>query len=220
MVIGGMPEAIATYQQAQQIYDVQRVQQAILQTYKDDFGKYASQVNMRYLQRVFDKVPGLVGSQIKYNKIDADFRFRELKQAIQMLEYAGIIKKVVATSATGLPLITTANEKKFKLQFLDIGLVQRACEVGMTLLLLDLKVLNEGGMLEQVIGQSILAYGDPYQAPHLFFWARDAKSSSAEVDFVLNIAGKIIPVVVKAGGHGHLKSLYLFLKERSLPFGV
>jgi len=220
MAVGGMPEALATYQKTKQIFDAQRVQRSILQTYRDDFGKYASQANLRYLQTVFDKTPGMVGSVIKYKKIDADFRSRDLKQAIEMLEYAGVIKRIIATSASGLPLITTTNEKKFKLQFLDIGLTQCACDIGPDILQTDLSKLNDGGLAEQVVGQSILAYIDPFLTPHLFFWARDARNSSAEIDFVISTSGKIIPIEVKSGAHGRLKSLHLFLQEKNLDLGI
>lgn len=220
MVVGGMPEAIATYQKTKKIYDVQRVQRSILQTYRDDFGKYASLSKTPYLQTVFDKTPGIIGTQVKYKKIDSEFRSRELKQAIQMLEYAGVVKKVQATSASGLPLISTVNEKKFKLQFLDVGLVQCATEVGPDLDWLQISKLNDGALAEQVVGQLLLAYADPYITPHLFFWARDAKSASAEVDFIIAIDGNILPIEVKFGAHGHLKSLHVFLNEKKSKLGI
>jgi uncharacterized protein len=220
MAVGGMPEAVSVYESTHQIYDVQRVQRSILQTYRDDFGKYSSKADLQYLHTVFDKTPGMVGSQIRYHKINPDFRSRELKQAIQLLEYAGIVKRIISTSASGLPLVTTANEKKFKLQFLDIGLVQCASELGEAVLRQDIQQLNNGGLAEQVVGQLLLSYQDPFISPNLFYWARDAKSSSAEVDFVINVSGQITPVEVKFGASGHLKSLHALLKERNLPFGV
>jgi hypothetical protein len=220
MAVGGMPEALATYQSTRQLYDVQRVQRSILQTYRDDFGKYASKANLQYLQAVFDRAPGMVGAQIRYHKIDPEFRSRELKQAIQLLEHAGVIKRVIATAASGLPLITTANEKKFKLQFLDVGLVQCTSELGQAVLQQDIHKLNDGGLAEQVVGQSLLAYQDPFLAPSLYFWARDARGSSAEVDYVLNLSGNIVPIEVKPGATGHLKSLHWLMKERDLPLGI
>lgn len=219
-IVGGMPEALSAYQISRQLYDVQRIQRSILQTYRDDFGKYASQANLQYLQTVFDKTPGMVGSQIRYHKIDPEFRSRELKKAIQLLEYAGVIKRIVSTSASGLPLITTANEKKFKLQFLDIGLVQCASEISLETLQKQVHQLNNGSLAEQVVGQLLLAYRDPFISPNLFYWARDAKSSTAEVDFVINIDGHILPIEVKSGQTGHLKSLHLFLNEKDSPFGI
>ena len=115
----------------------------------------------------------------------------------------------------------TTNDKKFKLQFLDVGLVQRASGLGVQLLLeQDFSKLNDGALAEQVVGQLLLAYQDPFMIAELFFWARDKKNSNAEVDFVINLNGKIIPIEVKSGAAGRLKSLNIFLQERDLPLGV
>ena len=84
----------------------------------------------------------------------------------------------------------------------------------------DLNKLNDGGLAEQVVGQSLLANNDPFITPHLFFWARDAKNSSAEVDFIINIEGKIIPIEVKSGKTGTLRSMHLYLKKANLSVGV
>ncbi len=220
MAVGGMPEAVAMYQHNQQLYDAQRVQRSILQTYRDDFGKYSSRASLSHIQTVFDKTPGMVGSQVRYHKLDPDSRSRELKHAIQCLEYAGVIKRIVSTSASGLPLVTTANEKKFKLQFLDVGLVQCVSGLGEELLRSDIHRLNGGSLAEQVVGQLLLSYQDPYLLPQLFYWARDRTGSKAEVDFVMNISGIIVPIEVKAGSVGRLKSLCVLMEERGLPLGV
>lgn len=221
MVIGGMPEAISHYIKNKDLYAVQRVQNAILQTYRDDFGKYATLAKHKYLQRVYSQVPGMIGEQVSYHKIDPESRSRDLKEAIQLLEYAGLLKRVLYTAASGLNLITTTNEKKFKLTFLDVGLVQRATGISVELLLAqDFKKLNDGALAEQVVGQLLLSEQDPYTTPELFFWARDAKNSQAELDFIVNNGGQIIPIEVKSGPNGKLKSLMAFLKERNLPLGI
>lgn len=220
MAIGGMPEAVANYQRNQRLYDIQRVQRSILQTYRDDFGKYSSKASLTHIQTVFDKTPGMVGSQVRYHKFDPDSRSRELKHAIQCLEYAGVIKRIVATSASGLPLATTTNEKKFKLQFLDVGLVQCVSELGEELLHGDIDQLKGGSLAEQVVGQLLLSYQDPYLSPQLYYWARESSGSTAEVDFIMNISGIIVPIEVKAGAVGRLKSLRVLMEERDLPLGV
>ncbi len=221
MVVGGMPEAMAFYLQNQDLYRVQRIQNSILQTYRDDFAKYANRVQHKYLQVVYDQAAMMLGQRISFSKMDADFRSRDLKEAITMLEYAGVVKRIYATSASGLPLSATLNEKKFKLHFLDVGLAQRKTGLDAALLMShDILQLNQGALAEQVVAEELLAYQDPFIAGELFFWARDAKSASAEVDFVVNMGGHIIPIEVKSGSLGHLKSLHRFLEERALPLGV
>ena len=221
MIVGGMPEAMQTYIETHDLQKVQRVQNSILQTYRDDFGKYANIAHHKYLQTVYDKVPGMVGTQISYQKIDAEFRSRDLKNAIVLLEQAGVVKRIFATSASGLPLSATLQEKKFKLHFLDVGLVQR--KMGLNALQLlddDIMKLNAGALAEQVVAQELLTYQDIFSAPELFFWASDRKNAQAEIDYVLTIDGRIVPLEVKSGATGHLKSLHLFLAEKNIKLGI
>ncbi len=221
MVIGGMPEAMQMYVGTRDLLAVQRIHNSILQTYQDDFGKYASLSQQSCLQTVFDKTPGQVGQQISFAKFAPEYRSRELKQAMVLLEYAGVIQSIYATCASGLPLVTTKNEKKFKLAFLDIGLVQRKSGFGQALLLTQNWLqLNHGALAEQVVAQELMAYQDPFSAPELFFWARDQRGSQAEVDYVTHQGAQIVPIEVKSSATGHLRSLKLLMQERNLPLGI
>lgn len=220
-VVGGMPEAIQTYIDSKDLALVQRVQNSILQTYRDDFGKYANHAQHRYLQAIFDRGPSLVGHQVQYNKLDPEARSRDLKYAMTLLEHAGILHKVYATSAVGLPLSDTVNEKKFKLHFLDSGLVQKKTGLSPEVLLReDILTLHSGQLAEQLVGQALIAQHSPYEMPALFFWARDKQGSNAEVDYVTHIETTILPIEVKSGSSGKLKSLHMFLKERQLHQGL
>ena len=125
-VLGGMPAVIQNYIADRSFDNCQNIQANILNGYKNDFGKYASKTNHKYLQKLFAKAPGMIGKQFKYVKIDPDMRSRDLKTALENLCYAGLINMVYATSASGLPFGALVNEKKFKILFLDIGLVKRA----------------------------------------------------------------------------------------------
>jgi len=218
--IGGMPEALASYMQLSDLQDVQTIQASIIATYRNDFGHYADFVNPKYLQLCFDKIPQLIGHQIKYNKIDPDLRSRELKEALQILENTSIIHRIQATAATGLPLNAVVNEKKFKLNFIDIGLVKRVQKLDAELLLNDdLFLLNRGALAEQFVGQELLAYNEAYEKAELYFWARDG-SGHAEIDYIINIGTQIIPAEVKAGKTGKLRSLKQFILERNPPVSI
>jgi len=146
---------------------------------------------------------------------------KDIKQALNLLKLAGIIYPVYATAASGLPLGAQANEMKFKLNFLDIGLMQNACGLQTELTVTNnFFQINSGVVTEQLIGQELRAYFDRYLKPSLFFWTRDKKSSSAEVDYVAAIDSLILPVEVKAGKTGTLKSLKLFIEEKKSLFGI
>lgn len=219
--LGGMPAVISEYLQSKSLLQSQEIQTGILATFRKDFGKYAKRLPHEYLQTVFSKVPGLVGKWLKYSTLDSEVAPATLRNAIQRLCDAGLIILVHATSASGLPLITHMNEKKCKYLFLDIGLVQRSCNLGLELLFKeDLILINDGGLAEQFVGQELLAYLGKEEANNLFSWVRPEKSSSAEVDYLIAMDSQIIPIEVKSGAIGSLRSLKIFLEEKNLFLGL
>ncbi len=221
MTIGGMPMVVNNFIKNKSLRTCQEYQTLLLKTYGDDFSKYASTIRHKYLQQVYLRTPGLVGQQIKYVNISPEMKSNFLKEAIQDLSRAGVIFPIYSTSAEGLPFITHIKEKKFKLLFLDIGLLQRASKVGIEQMFNgDLMLLNRGSLAEQFVGQELIAYQEPYSEPELYYWSRDKKSSSAEVDYLINIDSRIIPIEVKAGKTGNLKSLHLLMQEKKLEYGI
>lgn len=220
-ILGGMPAVVKNYIENKDLLNCQRIQNSLLQTYRNDFGKYAKLSEYKYLQKVFDISPRLVGNRIKYSNIDPDSKSVDLKKALNLLILAGIIKQVYATSASGVPLGAQVNELKFKINFLDVGLMQNACGLEADLVMAkDLMQINSGAVTEQFIGQELRAYLDRYISYQLFFWARDKKSSSAEVDYIINIGSTILPVEVKSGKTGTLRSLKLFMEDKKSPIGI
>lgn len=221
LIVGGMPAVVKEYLDNRNFLNCQRIQNSLLQAYRNDFGKYAKSSELKYLQKVLDEVPRLVGNRIKYSNVDPHSKSRDIKQALNLLKLAGIVCPIYATAASGLPLGAQANEMKFKLNFLDVGLMQNACGLQAELTLTNnFFLINAGAVTEQLIGQELRAYFDSYLKCGLFFWARDKKSSSAEVDYVVAVDSLILPVEVKAGKTGTLKSLKLFIEEKKSLFGV
>lgn len=217
--IGGMPSVISNYLAKESFLDCQKVHERILQAYSSDFGKYALEVQHKYLYSLFQKAPALVGKIVKYVNIDRNIRSRDLKPALELLTRAGLISQVFATAADGIPLHAHIREHRFKLLFLDIGLLQTASQVDMQdIWEKDINQINAGSLAEQFVGQEFLASSKPYQNRPLLFWERE--KSEAEVDFVISIDSQIIPVEVKAGSTGRLRSLQNFLELKKAPLGV
>lgn len=222
-ITGGMPEVIYTYLQTGDFTKTKIIQASLLNTFRNDFGKYASHARHKYLQRIFEKAPGLIARHFKYSEIDPEMQARDLKAAIETLQHAGLLHQIWASQANGLPLNALINQKKYKLLFLDLGLVKTNSNLDPELMLQkDLMLVNKGSLAEQFVGQELLALASPYSPGELFYWERDAKGSSAEVDYVINVGGKIIPIEVKAGKTGTLKSLNYFLKniKTDKPLGI
>lgn len=221
LIVGGMPGVLVEYLARQDLMNCQRIQTALLQTYRSDFGKYAKISQHKYLQKVFDAAPRLVGQRIKYSNIEPDARSRDLKNALNLLALAGIIKPIYLTKALGLPLGAQINEEKFKLIFLDIGLMQNLCGLeGQLTIEEDFMQINTGSVAEQFVGQELAAYSDKHQPAGLYFWAREKKGSMAEVDYITNVGSNILPVEVKSGKEGKLKSLRMFIDEKKSKLGI
>lgn len=223
MNLGGMPSVLATYFSEKIFHDfnICREKQAVLlNNYRQDFGKYAQHVQIKNLQLVFEKAPGMVGDHFKYANVDPNVRSQYIKAALELLQQAGLLYYIYSTAASGIPLITLINEKKFKILFLDVGLVVYASRIEAELLLNDIILVNRGALAEQFVGQELLAYAPNYDEAKLYFWCREKKSSMAEVDFIITVGSKIIPIEVKAGSTGQLKSLHLLMQERNMSLGL
>jgi hypothetical protein len=221
LVIGGMPAVLDYYLKYQDLSACQNIQTNLLVTYRNDFGKYAKQVKHKHLQNAFIKAPNLIGKQIKYSYIDPESQSRDIKEAITLLSQAGLLYKVNASGCSGVPLNTSINEKKFKLIFVDVGLMNRAGKINLSdLLLQELWLMNQGAIAEQFVGQELLAYQSPLDEPELYFWERDKKGSQAEVDYVTHVNGNIVPIEVKSGKTGHLRSLKQFMSEKNVNIGI
>jgi predicted AAA+ superfamily ATPase len=220
-LIGGMPSVVRCFLETRSFLECQTVLAGLLATYRSDFTKYATKAQHRHLQTFFEKAPGLVSRHFKYTLVSPEHRSQDLKIALEQLGWAGLVHKVLATSASGIPLQMHAKENRFKLLFLDGGLVNCANKLDIqTAWDMDLLQINAGTQAEQFVGQELLAYADPHVSAQLYYWERDKKGSMAEVDYVIQAGSRILPVEVKAGTTGSLKSLAQFLSEKKAPFGI
>lgn len=221
LFLGGMPEVIATYLETKSVQQSKLQQGIIHDFFRRDFGKYDGKVKPEILRLLYERIPGLVGEKFQYTKVDSTIRAREMKPGLRALKDAGLAYSVYHTSASGLPLKTTMNEKKYKLLFLDVGLMAfEACPDFNALMHEHLILLNRGAIAEQFVGQELLAHQPHYIEPEIYFWEREERSSTAEVDYVISKDVHIIPVEVKSGKTGRLKSLQIFLDEKKLDVGV
>ncbi|OHB77968.1 MAG: hypothetical protein A2Z34_10665 [Planctomycetes bacterium RBG_16_59_8] len=221
LIVGGLPAALDAYLSGNDLTACRRIQTGLLQTYRSDFGKYAQISQRQYLEKVFDAAPRLAGQRIKYSTIDPETRSRDLKNALDLLALAGVVKPIYATKASGLPLGAQIDERKFKLNFLDVGLMQNSLGLqGQLCVEENILRINVGAVAEQFIGQELTAYADRNQRSGLFFWAREKRGSSAEVDYVVTVGTNILPVEVKSGKEGRLKSLRAFMTEKGAKMGI
>ncbi|MBS0352160.1 MAG: ATP-binding protein [Proteobacteria bacterium] len=213
-LIGGMPAVVSAWLQYENALYCQEVQDAIINTYRQDFNKYAHSNQIEYVSLLFDKIPDQLGKKFIYTHVDEHITFYHLKQAMRLLHKAGIVYFCYHSAAQGIPLGAGKNLKKFKIFFFDIGLAQRILGVKLQdWVVQPLLPQHDGSIAEQFVAQEFIAYGSPSAPAELYYWHREAKSSNAEVDFIVTKRGSIIPVEVKSGKSGHVKSLQIFLES-------
>ncbi len=220
-VVGGLPEAVATYAATQDYFEVARVQQGIVTTYRDDFSKYSSGTTKILVQQTFDHLPLAVGRKFKYAHINRNYRAAQVATAFRQLCMAGIASPVLHTSANGAPLGAEASQNYFKALYMDIGLMCAALKLNvLDLAKSELPMVNNGSLAEQFVGQHLLRMTPTFQRPQLYYWVREAKGSAAEIDYLMTQGQEIVPIEIKAGTTGTLKSLHQFLKEKNRTFAV
>ena len=127
--VGGMPECIKIYRDSGSMIEAFQVQSEILDSYRDDFSKYKPKIDITCLDAVFLNVAKSIGEQLKYTRLNTGHSSQTNHKAFDLLVKAKLIHKIPACDPSGLPLGATANQKKFKAIMLDIGLLQRICQV-------------------------------------------------------------------------------------------
>lgn len=220
--VGGMPEAVAVFAKSHSYKEVGEVHNSIIETYRDDFSKYAGSRNQNRMLNVFNFAARNVGTKIKYSNISTQDQSVTIKKDIELLAMARVVGKVVHSHCSGLPLQADLEEKIYKLLFLDVGLMNSICGLDWRSLsqMDDVKLVNQGAVAEQFVGQHLQAMLADKPNRELNYWLREGRSSNAELDFVIGLWGKIIPIEVKSGSTGTLKSLHQFMGMKQAPLAI
>ena len=213
MFIGGMPECIKQWACSGSMADVFAIQTDLTATYREDFSKYAPHADKRALNHALTAISKNVGHQIKYAHLSDEFTGPTNKKAFDLLQLAKVVHKVCAASPASLPLGASASEKKFKALMIDIGLMNslNGLRSGLEYGKEDLLSIYSGALAEQFVGQEFISADRETPC----YWSREAKSSSAEVDYLIVREYKIYPVEVKGGASGKLRSMHLLLQSFS-----
>ncbi|MCX6254211.1 MAG: ATP-binding protein [Bacteroidia bacterium] len=208
--VGGMPEAVKTFIESKSINRAIEVQGEICNSLKQDFAKYNPHVDKQCLTQVFTSLAKNIGKQTKYATLSEGYSNPTIKKAYQTLVLSKLVHKINSVNPRGLPL-SIMTSKVFKSTMLDIGIMNYLCGVYKTdeYFKNDLLGIYRGAMAEQFVGQEMAAN----QNNELFYWSRQAKSSTAEVDYVISVNDLIIPVEVKSSKAGRLRSMHQYLKE-------
>jgi predicted AAA+ superfamily ATPase len=221
-LVGGMPAAVADWVEHRSFSRAAEIHRDLLQTIRDDFAKYKRGVHTARVAKVFAALPRLVGRKFQPSQVDADEKTLPLKDAFRMLALARVVTPVKRSAANGIPLAAEVDERYQKVCLLDTGLyaTQTGIDAAAVASQPDLTLVNEGQLAEQLVGQELRACRPFNDEPALFTWVREAKSSNAEVDYVIQVGTRIVPVEVKAGATGGLRSLHMMVAEKKLDLAV
>ena len=220
---GGLPEAVQVLADTGSFLEVERVQQTLAATYMEDFAKYRRRVPLERLEAVFASLPLQMGKKFSYAEVDRESRAREIGAAVELLRKAMVLTRVNRSPGDGVPLGAGEDRRNFKAYGLDIGLCAR--QLGLSIASLRLPVderfiAGRGGFCEQFVAEN-LKCAEPEHVEHvLYHWTRTKPGSDAEVDFLVQVGAEVVPVEVKAGATGSMKSLHRYLIEKQRDFGV
>ncbi len=212
--VGGMPEAVSRYVETRDLSQLAPVYANLLTAYKDDVSKYASTSHEGdVIRHVIETAPKESGNRIAFEKFgNSGYRSLDVSNSMRKLERAMLLYLRYPVTRTELPVYP---DKKLRprLQLLDSGLINYSLGIqAMFFQNTKLTDVYRGTLAEQVVWQELLAQGrKELNVPA--FWAREKKQSNAEVDFVYPWQGGLIPVEVKSGKDGTLKSLHQFLEN-------
>lgn len=221
LFVGGLPEAVLRYRETGSLEEVARVHRSVAGTYADDFAKYARNADLGRLRRLFPAIARSVGDRVRYSRLDPESRAEPTRRAVDRLVRARLCHRVIHSHCSRVPLGASAVERAYKLVFLDVGLMNHLSGVtpAMAAEADSVALANEGRMAEQFVGQH-LAAGDGSEPPGAWYWLRNARSGNAEVDYVVAEGDRIVPVEVKAGASGAMKSLRVFAAAKRPPLAV
>ncbi|AOW51142.1 TPA: AAA family ATPase [Legionella pneumophila subsp. pneumophila] len=222
ILVGGLPAVVSNWIKERSLNQVSQIQNDLLATYRDDFSKYSGRIATERLDEVMSSIPRMLGQKFIFSKVNKTIQSGTIKQILELLEKARISHRVKSCSANGVPLAAEVKEKYFKEIFLDVGLCSTALGLNLNQInsIDEIIMINNGGIAEQIVGQLLRTIDPPYIEPNLYCWHREEVGSSAEIDYVIQYGNKVIPIEVKAGSTGSLKSLHFFMGLKKYPFAL
>ena len=220
-LIGGMPEVVARYLAEPDIVGLRPVYQGLLTAYADDVSKYARNASaVQVIRHVIESTAYETGKRITFEHFgNSPYRSREVGDALRTLERAMLLYLRYPTTAKKLPLMPDL-KKKPRLQFVDTGLLNYAAGLQSHFFAnKDLHSFYQGILAEHIVAQELMAT-DTLAIRKPLFWVREVRQSNAEVDVLVPFRELVVPVEVKAGKSGTLRSLHSFMDGASHDLAV
>lgn len=217
--VGGMPEAVSVFTRDYDFRAVRYVQKNILDAYEQDFSKHAPVELIPRIRMVWNSIPSQLAKENRkfvYGVLKGGARAKEFELAIEWLVNCGQVHKVFRTSKPSIPLKAYEDRSAFKIYLVDIGLLAAMGDIDVRTLLKGNDIFNEfkGAITEQFVLQQLV--NDSNNA--IFYWT--AERSTAELDFLIQNSGNVVPLEVKAEENLQAKSLKVFSQKYSPQISI
>lgn len=219
-LIGGMPEIVEAYAKNRDITALKPIYHALINSYLEDAEKYAKNATQLQLIRFTIKQVILhAGKRITFQGFgNSNYKSKEIGEILRTLEKTHLLHLIYPTTGYTLPLLEDF-KKSPRLQFIDSGLVNFHAGLQKEILGTDdLNKVYQGTLIEHLVGQELLA-NQNFPLDKLHYWVREKSSSQAELDYVVPFENKIVPIEVKSGSAGKIKSLQQFINQAPIDYG-
>jgi uncharacterized protein len=211
-LIGGMPEIVKHYVENRNLSALLPIFESLLVSYMNDVEKYARNSSMvQVIRHVIKSMSVEAGNRIKFQNFgNSNYGSREVGESIRIIEKALLLYLIYPSTSSALPLFPD-KKKSPRLQLLDTGLMNHFAGIQKEIIgTNNLEVVYRGKVIEHIVGQELLA--SKYNVlSELHFWTREQKDATAEIDFIYVFDGQIVPIEVKSGATGRLRSLHLYM---------
>jgi len=222
LLIGGLPEIVATYIETNSYLECQKALDELIVSFKDDFAKYHEHEPALNISEVFKSVVAQSDGKFVYERVVPNISTYHVKQSLDLLIKAGLVYTITHTAANGIPVGSEVNPKYRRCMLFDTGLHQRLLDLDIAKVLVadDFEAINKGTIAEMFVGHELLKEADSLLKHDLYCWRREAKNANAQVDYIVQIGQKIVPIEVKSGKKGSMNSLYTFMNGKKCNYGI
>ncbi len=218
-LVGGMPEVLVEYARHGDIVHLAPIYRSLLDGYNEDVEKYAkNDSQVKVLRHLLTHGWAEAGQTITFNRFGgSNYNSKEVHEAMEVMQKAFLLSLDYPITAIKAPAIPSLNRKP-KLIWVDSGIMNFSVDI-QTEYLRNTSLLDvwKGHAAEQIVAQELRVVLDRNYRNEQYFWVRDKKGSSAEVDFVWQYRSTILPIEVKSGANAYLRSLHSFMSSPEAP---
>ena len=222
-MVGGMPAVVVADVGGRRPRECRELQRELVATYRADFARYSGRMDREILDAVLLLVARSLGQKFVPARVGDGVKHHQVRRALELLELASLCSVVRHTAANGLPLGAEGNPRFRKVLLLDVGLVQALLATPAALAFPtpdSLAPTLRGALADQVAGQQLRLLGDGLgPGSELYYWQRDG-GRAGEIDYVAQVGGGIVPIELKSGAAGSMKSLHQFMFDKHLNLAV